>query len=140
MSQRQEDQLLKRQAVERRQLPKHIRAEMKARELMFRESLRCSSANLSNVEDERDRIRKWQESEKLRYKAQQQEQENKHRKQLEDLRAASEAAIRELEHSQNEKRKALMEHETIKLKQLQEEHNNEINNWKANLKPRKQVR
>lgn len=138
MSQRQEDQLLKRQAVERRQLPKHIRAEMKARELMFRESLRCSSANLHNVEDERERIRKWQESEKLRYKAQQQEQENKHRKQLEDLRAASEAAIRELEHSQNEKRKSLLNYETIKVKQLKEEHNNEINNWNANLKPRKQ--
>lgn len=40
---------------------------------------------------------------------------------------------------QNEKRKMLMEHETLKLKQLEEEHSAELKEWKANLKPRKQV-
>jgi hypothetical protein len=44
-----------------------------------------------------------------------------------------------LEQIQNEKRKALMEHETVKLKLLEEEHNNEFREWKAHLKPRKQV-
>lgn len=43
-------------------------------------------------------------------------------------------------HLQNEKRKMLMEHETQKLKQLDEEHSAELREWKANLKPRKQVR
>lgn len=33
----------------------------------------------------------------------------------------------------------LMEHETLKLKQLEEEHSTELKEWKANLKPRKQV-
>ncbi|XP_076308330.1 STE20-like serine/threonine-protein kinase [Tachypleus tridentatus] len=32
----------------------------------------------------------------------------------------------------------LMEHETAKLKQLEEEHTIELRDWKNNLKPRKQ--
>ena len=42
----------------------------------------------------------------------------KHNKQLEEAKANSAAAIKELEHLQNEKRKMLMEHETAKLKEL----------------------
>lgn len=68
MSQRQEEELLKAQTRERKQLPKRIRSEIKTRELMFRESLRLSSANLANAEDERERIRAFQESEKQRYR------------------------------------------------------------------------
>ena len=40
---------------------------------------------------------------------------------------------------QNEKRKLLMEHETLKLKELDEEYAKDIREWKAHLKPRKQV-
>ena len=137
-----EDELLKRQAIERRHLPKRIRSEMKTRELMFRESLRISIANLPAVfsgDEERDKLKRFQESEKKRYKAEQLRQEQKHNKQLEELRAFCEATIHELEQIQNEKRKALMEHETVKLKLLEEEHNNEFREWKARLKPRKQV-
>lgn len=56
MSGREEEELLKKQAVERRQLPKHIRSEMKTRELIFRESLRLSIANLTNNEDEKGNL------------------------------------------------------------------------------------
>ena len=140
----QEDELLKRQAIERRHLPKRIRSEMKTRELMFRESMRISMANLpaafsGSVDEERGKLKQIQESEKKRYKAEQLRQEQKHNKQLEELRAFCDATIRELEKIQNEKRKALMEHETVKLKLLEEEHNNEFREWKAHLKPRKQV-
>ena len=41
---------------------------------------------------------------------------------------------------QNEKRKMLMEHETQKLKELDEEYAKDLREWKAHLKPRKQVR
>ena len=41
---------------------------------------------------------------------------------------------------QNEKRKLLMEHETLKLKELDEEYAKDIREWKAHLKPRKQVK
>lgn len=140
MNSLQEDELLKRQAIERRHLPKRIRSEMKTRELMFRESLRISMANLTfSSDEERDKLKRFQESEKKRYKAEQLRQEQKHNKQLEELRAFCESTIRDLEQIQNEKRKALMEHETVKLKLLDEQHNNEFRDWKAHLKPRKQV-
>jgi STE20-like kinase len=138
----QEDELLKRQAIERRHLPKRIRSEMKTRELMFRESLRISMANLamsSSSDEERNKLKHFQESEKKRYKAEQLRQELKHNKQLEELRAFCEATIRDLEQIQNEKRKSLMEHETVKLKLMDDQHHNEFRDWKAHLKPRKQV-
>lgn len=56
MLQRKEEELLKRQTVERRALPKRIRAERKARDMMFRESLRIST-NL-DPDAERDKLKK----------------------------------------------------------------------------------
>lgn len=56
MLQRKEEDLVKRQAVERRALPKRIRAERKARDMMFRESLRIST-NL-DPDGERDKLKK----------------------------------------------------------------------------------
>jgi len=58
---RKEDELLKRQAAEKRALPKRIRSEMKTREMMFRESLRIhapGSTPASGPEDEKERLRK----------------------------------------------------------------------------------
>lgn len=57
MNQRKEEELLKRQTVEKRSLPKRIRAEMKAREMMFRESMRISIST-SEPEAERDKLKK----------------------------------------------------------------------------------
>lgn len=141
MNGRKEEELVKRQAVEKRQLPKHIRSEMKVREQMFRESLRISFSNLTDnsPEQEKDKLRKFQEQEKKRYKAEQQRQELKHKRQLEDMRATADATIKELEQLQNEKRKMLMEHETLKLKQQDEEYAGELREWKIQLKPRKQT-
>merc|ERR1719446_1182315 len=141
MMERKEEELVRNQNVERRALPKRIRAEMKAREMMFRESLRISVTNLHEAitpTEEKDRFKKFQEAEKKRYRAEQQRFEMKHAKQLEEARANSAAAIKELEHLQNEKRKMLMEHETAKLKELDESYSKEFNEWKNNLKPRKQ--
>ncbi|KAL0269444.1 UNVERIFIED_CONTAM: hypothetical protein PYX00_007175 [Menopon gallinae] len=138
MNQRKEEDLLKRQAIEKRQLPKRIRSEMKAREMMFRESLRISMNPMSDPEAERERLKKFQENEKKRYRAEQQRFELKHQRQLEELRATSDATIKELEQLQNEKRKMLMEHETAKLKEQEEEYNRELKEWRSQLKPRKQ--
>lgn len=52
----------------------------------------------------------------------------------------SDATIKELEQLQNEKRKMLLEHETLKLKQREEAFSIELKEWKGKLKPRKQVR
>jgi len=53
---RKEEDMLKKQTLEKRALPKRIRAERKARDLMFRESLRIST-NL-DPDIERDRLKK----------------------------------------------------------------------------------
>lgn len=92
----------------------------------------------------------------------------KHIKQLEELRATAEGTIRyfsfsiyysayfifsismaltyfflkfirELEQLQNEKRKALLEHETAKLRECDEALQREIREWRGQLHPRKQV-
>ena len=64
----------------------------------------------------------------------------KHQRQLEEARATSAAAIKELEQLQNEKRKMLMEHETQKLRELDDAYGQELREWKNQLKPRKQVK
>lgn len=46
----------------------------------------------------------FQENEKKRYRAEQSRSELKHKRQLEELRATSDATIKELEQLQNEKR------------------------------------
>lgn len=48
--------------------------------------------------------------------------------------------FRELEQFQNEKRKALLEHEHTKLVEIDERLKAELRDWKEQLVPRKQVR
>lgn len=136
MISRKEEELLKRQTIERRALPKRIRAERKARDMMFRESLRISMT--TDPELEREKLKKFQEQEKKRYTQEQVRFETKHSKQLEELRATSDGSIRELEQLQNEKRKQLLEHETAKLRDCDEGLQKELREWKSQLLPRKQ--
>ena len=61
MMDRKEEDLVKNQTLERKALPKRIRQEMKAREMMFRESMRISVTNLNEVLkpiEEKDRLKK----------------------------------------------------------------------------------
>merc|ERR1712018_379925 len=135
-------ELIKNQTQERKALPKRIRQEMKAREMMFRESMRISTTNLHETlkpVEEKDRLKKFQEAEKKRYRAEQHRFEMKHQRQLEEARASSATAIKELEQLQNEKRKMLMEHETQKLRELDDAYGQELREWKGQLKPRKQA-
>lgn len=54
---RKEEELLKKQALEKRSLPKRIRTEMKARELMFRESMRISISGTNDPEMEKNKFK-----------------------------------------------------------------------------------
>ncbi|XP_045506048.1 serine/threonine-protein kinase 10-like isoform X2 [Colias croceus] len=136
-NQRKEEELAKCQALEKRSLPKRIRAEQKAREMMFRESLRIGAAHPHD--DERERLKKFQENEKRRYRAEQQRLATKHAKAREELKAAGEALLRELEQYQNEKRKALMNHEGSKMKAIEERYAGELRDWRATLGDRRQA-
>ncbi|XP_016972130.1 serine/threonine-protein kinase 10 isoform X1 [Drosophila rhopaloa] len=135
MLQRKEEDMVKKQTMEKRALPKRIRAERKARDLMFRESLRISTID---PDIERDRLKKFQEQEKKRYTQEEKRFEVKHQKQLEELRATRESAIKELEQLQNEKRRALVEHEHSKLSEIDERLKGELREWRDQLVPRKQ--
>lgn len=53
MLQRKEEELVKRQTIEKRALPKRIRAERKARDMMFRASLRISIHHDPKAEEEK---------------------------------------------------------------------------------------
>lgn len=110
MNLRKDEEMQKRQGVEKRSLPKRIRSEMKAREMMFRESVRISMASNSNPDPdyERNRLKKFQENEKKRYRAETLAFEMKQQRQLEELRIANDTTIRELEQLQNEKRTILI--------------------------------
>ncbi|CAK1597370.1 unnamed protein product [Parnassius mnemosyne] len=135
---RKEEELAKCQALEKRSLPKRIRAEQKAREMMFRESLRIAGpTGPAAHEDDRERLKKFQENEKRRYRAEQQRLATKHAKAKEELKAAGEALLRELEQYQNEKRKALMNHESNKMKAVEERYALELKEWRATLGDRK---
>ncbi|RXG73179.1 Serine/threonine-protein kinase 10 [Armadillidium vulgare] len=136
-NQQKEDELIKRQHEERRQLPKRIRQEMKTREKMFREQIRISMTQLPSHEQEKEQLKKFQEQEKIKYDKERKRAEMKHKKQMEELVAGSESSIKELVHLQNEKGKLLTEHETYKLKNLDEEYQKELKEWKSNLAPRK---
>ncbi|XP_053623345.1 serine/threonine-protein kinase 10 isoform X2 [Plodia interpunctella] len=131
---RKEEELAKCQALEKRSLPKRIRAEQKAREMMFRESLRISAGN---ADPHRDKLKKFQENEKRRYRAEHERLATKHAKAREELRAAGEALLRELEQYQNEKRKALTNHESNKIKAAEERYSSELREWRAKLGSRK---
>lgn len=60
-------------------------------------------------------------------------------RQREEVRAAGETALRELEQLQNEKRRALMAHEAAKVRSLEERYAAELREWRSQLAPRKQV-
>ena len=102
--------------------------------------MRISMSSALDPDAERDKLKKFQENEKKRYGAEQRRFELKHARQLEEMRASSDATIKELEQLQNEKRKMLMEHEAIKLKEQEEAYAKELREWKALIKPRKQVK
>ena len=135
-----ETDLVKAQAVEKRQLPKYIRQERKVREMMFRESLKISAASgfPTDPDREKQKMKQFLDTENRRYKDEQERCERKHRRQLEELHNAADHAMTELENLQAEKKRLLTEHENLKLKQQEEEYNRELREWRALLKPRKQ--
>lgn len=112
-----ENDLIKAQAVEKRQLPKYIRQERKVREMMFRESLKISAASgfPTDPDREKQKMKQFLDTENRRYKDEQERCERKHRRQLEELHRAADNAMTELENLQSEKKRLLTEHENLKV-------------------------
>ncbi|XP_067909323.1 STE20-like serine/threonine-protein kinase isoform X2 [Heterodontus francisci] len=136
-NQRLIEDLKNRQAQERARLPKIQRSEAKTRMAMFKKSLRIGSS--SSPEQDREKIKQFASQEEKRQKNERLQQHQKHENQMRDLQLQCDANIRELQQLQNEKCHLLIEHETHKLKEVDEEHGQELKEWRDKLRPRKKA-
>ncbi|XP_004631567.1 STE20-like serine/threonine-protein kinase isoform X2 [Octodon degus] len=136
-NQRLIEELKNRQTQERARLPKIQRSEAKTRMAMFKKSLRINST--ATPDQDRDKIKQFAAQEEKRQKNERMAQHQKHENQMRDLQLQCEANVRELHQLQNEKCHLLVEHETQKLKELDEEHSQELKEWRERLRPRKKT-
>uniref|UniRef100_A0A8C8A101 non-specific serine/threonine protein kinase n=1 Tax=Oryzias sinensis TaxID=183150 RepID=A0A8C8A101_9TELE len=137
-NQRLIEELKNKQTQERTRLPKIQRSEAKTRMAMFKKSLRITAAGIP-PEQERERVKQFAAQEERRQKNERLHQHQKHENQMRDLQLQCDANIRELQQLQNEKCHLLVEHETQKLKELDEEHSVELKEWREKLRPRKKA-
>lgn len=135
-NQAKEEEAQRYQLLDKKRHPKVIKNQSKVRAQMFKQSLRLST--VGSPEEDRLKMKQFEENEKKRMKSEAARLEAKHKKQWEKLLLDNETALRELEQLQAEKRKMLMEHETQKIKELDDQYQNELREWKSQLVPRKQ--
>ncbi|XP_073452201.1 STE20-like serine/threonine-protein kinase isoform X2 [Aquarana catesbeiana] len=136
-NQRLIEELKNKQTQERARLPKNQRSDAKTRMAMFKKSLRINSSG--SPEQDREKIKQFAVQEDKRQKNERLAQHQKHENQMRDLQLQCDANIRELQQLQNEKCHLLIEHETQKLKELDEEHVQELKDWREKLRPRKKA-
>ncbi|XP_041426864.1 serine/threonine-protein kinase 10 isoform X2 [Xenopus laevis] len=136
-NQRLIEELKNRQTQERGRLPKIQRGDAKTRMAMFKKSLRINSSG--SPEQDREKIKQFGLQEDKRQKNERLAQHQKHENQMRDLQLQCDANVRELQQLQNEKCHLLIEHETQKLKELDEEHALELKEWREKLRPRKKA-
>uniref|UniRef100_A0A9J8BN92 non-specific serine/threonine protein kinase n=1 Tax=Cyprinus carpio carpio TaxID=630221 RepID=A0A9J8BN92_CYPCA len=136
-NQRMIELLKARQQQEKNRLPKIQRSEAKTRMAMFKKSLRIHSSG-SSAED-REKTKQFSRLEEKRQKAERLHQQQKHENQMREKINECEGNVRELQQLQNEKCHLLIENETQRLKSLDEQHNQQLKEWRERLKPRKKV-
>ncbi|CAD5119689.1 DgyrCDS8282 [Dimorphilus gyrociliatus] len=133
---RKEEEMLKRHKIENNRFPKVQREEMKTRQLMYRRSLKIDYPNMS-LEEERDKLREFDDQEQARFAQNKLRQELKHKKQWDDLIKKNDSAMNELIDIQKEKTRTIIDVEESKKLELNKVLTAEIQAWKDNLKPRK---
>ncbi|XP_053146512.1 serine/threonine-protein kinase 10 isoform X2 [Hemicordylus capensis] len=136
-NQRMIEQLKIRQQQEKARLPKIQRTEGKTRMAMYKKSLHISSSG--SASEQREKIKQFAQQEEKRQKAERQQQQQKHEMQMKDMSAQCESNMNELQQLQNEKCHLLVEHETQKLKVLDETYNLNLKDWRDKLRPRKKA-
>nr|XP_033797156.1 STE20-like serine/threonine-protein kinase isoform X2 [Geotrypetes seraphini] len=136
-NQRLVEELKNKQTQEKARLPKIQRSDAKTRMAMFKKSLRINPAG--SPEQDREKIKQFAAQEEKRQKNERLAQHQKHENQMRDLQLQCDANIKELQQLQNEKCHLLIEHETQKLKELDEEHSHELKEWREKLRPRKKA-
>nr|XP_048715824.1 serine/threonine-protein kinase 10 isoform X2 [Caretta caretta] len=136
-NQRMIEQLRIRQQQEKGRLPKIQRSEGKTRMAMYKKSLHINSSG--SMSEQREKIKQFAQQEEKRQKAERQQQQQKHEFQMKEMNAQCESNANELQQLQNEKCHLLVEHETQKLKALDENHNQHLKDWRDMLRPRKKA-
>ncbi|KAG8128715.1 hypothetical protein E2320_015559 [Naja naja] len=136
-NQRMIEQLKVRQQQERARLPKIQRSEGKTRMAMYKKSLHINSSG--SASEQREKIKQFAQQEDKRQKAERVQQQQKHEMQMKEMLAQCESNMNELQQLQNEKCHLLVEHETQKLKALDENHNLTLKDWRDKLRPRKKA-
>ncbi|KAG5284316.1 hypothetical protein AALO_G00025380 [Alosa alosa] len=136
-NQRMMELLRGRQQQEKARLPKIQRSEGKTRMAMFKKSLRINSSGSSS--EDREKIKQFARQEEKRQKAERLHQQHKHENQTREMLGQCESNVRELQQLQNEKCHLLIENESQRLKSLDEQHNNQLKEWRELLKPRKKT-
>ncbi|XP_074694616.1 serine/threonine-protein kinase 10 isoform X2 [Strix aluco] len=136
-NQRMLEQLKIRQQQEKARLPKIQRSEGKTRMAMYKKSLHIHSSG--SASEQREKIKQFAQQEEKRQKAERLHQQQKHETQMKDMQAQCESNTNELQQLQNEKCHLLIEHETQKLKSLDENHNLHMKEWRDKLRPRKKA-
>uniref|UniRef100_A0A8C0KD41 non-specific serine/threonine protein kinase n=1 Tax=Canis lupus dingo TaxID=286419 RepID=A0A8C0KD41_CANLU len=136
-NQRMIEQLKMRQQQEKARLPKIQRSEGKTRMAMYKKSLHINGAG--SASEQREKIKQFSQQEEKRQKSERLQQQQKHENQMRDMMAQCESNTSELQQLQNEKCHLLVEHETQKLKALDESHNQNLKEWRDKLRPRKKA-
>ncbi|XP_013923194.1 PREDICTED: serine/threonine-protein kinase 10 [Thamnophis sirtalis] len=136
-NQRMIEQLKVRQQQGRTRLPKIQRSEGKTRMAMYKKSLHINSSG--SASEQREKIKQFAQQEDKRQKAERMQQQQKHEMQMKEMLAECESNMNELQQLQNEKCHLLVEHETQKLKALEENYNLTLKDWRDKLRPRKKA-
>ncbi|XP_044520387.1 serine/threonine-protein kinase 10 [Gracilinanus agilis] len=136
-NQRMIEQLKIRQQQEKARLPKIQRSEGKTRMAMYKKSLHINGGG--SASEQREKIKQFSQQEEKRQKAERLQQQQKHESQMRDMNTQCESNMSELQQLQNEKCHLLVEHETQKLKALDESHNQNLKDWREKLRPRKKA-
>uniref|UniRef100_A0A8C5MEE1 non-specific serine/threonine protein kinase n=1 Tax=Leptobrachium leishanense TaxID=445787 RepID=A0A8C5MEE1_9ANUR len=136
-NQRMLEQLRLRQQQEKTRLPKIQRTEGKARMAMYKKSLHISS--FGSAAEQREKIKQFSQQEEKKQKSERLQQQLKHEQQIVEMQAECEGNLRELQLLQNEKCHLLVEHETQKLKSLDDNHYQVMKEWREKLRPRKKA-
>ncbi|KAF3841098.1 hypothetical protein F7725_006960 [Dissostichus mawsoni] len=138
-------QLLKQQLKDQYFLQRHQLLKKHEKE---QEQMQCYNQRMIEIlkarqQQEKSRMPKIQRGEaKTRmamFKKKRLNQQQKHENQMREMIGQCESNIRELQQLQNEKCHLLIENETQRLKQLDEQHNQLMKDWRDQLKPRKKV-
>eukprot|EP00794_Sanderia_malayensis_P005703 gene5703-6405_t len=138
-----EEEMKRRNDLERKRLPKIQRNEIKNKSQALRRQLRADRKRESIIgyinSEDKERIKEFEEA--LRRNAQSEFDKLiiRQEKEEEELKIAAVTESQELKQLQNEKRHMLIQSESEKLKDRDDKHASELEQWKEGLVPRKRA-